>query len=232
MSTERGHRVAFQLHPGATLEWHADDAPNGRMALPLWLVWSRLAAQHAADAETARQSDQLIDGISLALLNPGSSIEDDLDEDTPRPTEGTPEFDASLVAVVAAALAVDGLYGSVKPLVNPPASKAKRARRIIETLKLGFSIGREAHRWRYELDWLFRTRDIAAHHAEELRPITVLRVTAETVLWSSNEAWLFSAPNARRAADLCAEIIDVCLAKPKRSTRECAAERRQGTSAA
>jgi hypothetical protein len=61
--------------------------------------------------------------------------------------------------------------------------------------------------------------------------MTIVRVTAETVLVSSNEAWYFSAPNAHRAANLCAEIIDVCLAKPKRATREWATTRRDGTSA-
>jgi hypothetical protein len=231
MSIENGPRVAFQLSPGATLQWHVHDAPNGLMAPPLWLVWSRLAVEHAAIAEAARESDRVIDAVSLALQNPSSTIEDYLDSDDPRPTEGTAEFDASLIAIVASAVAVDGLYGSVKPLINPPASTATRPRQIIETLKLGFSIGRESHRWLPELDWLFDVRDVAVHHAEELRPMTIVRVTAETVLVSSNEAWYFSAPNAHRAANLCAEIIDVCLAKPKRATREWATTRRHGTGA-
>ena len=42
---------------------------------------------------------------------------------------------------------------------------------------------------------------------------------------SSSEAWLFSAPNARRAADLCADIIHACLAKPKPATRDWARQR-------
>jgi hypothetical protein len=232
MSIENGPRVAFQLSPGATLQWHVDNAPNGLMALPLWLVWSRLAVEHATIAEAARESDRVIDAVALALQNPGSTIEDYLDSDDPRPTEGTPEFDASLIAIVASAVAVDGLYGSVKPLINPPASTASRPRQIIETLKLGFSIGRESHRWLPELDWLFDVRDLAVHRAEEFRPMTIVRVTAETVLVSSNEAWYFSAPNAHRAANLCAEIIDVCLAKPKRATCEWATTRRHGTGAA
>jgi hypothetical protein len=228
MSTDRPRRVTFALPPGATLYQHVADAPNGVMALPLWLVWSRLSDHHAATAERVRDSDRVIDATSLALANPGTSINDYLDDDEACPAGGTPEFDASLVAVVAAALAVDGFYGSVKPLVNPPRSNARRVRQIIETLKLGFSVGKEAHAWLSELDWLFDARDIAVHHSEQLRPMTVVRVTDETVLVSANEAWLFSAPNARRAAALCAEMIESCLAKPKRSTREWAKQRRRG----
>ncbi|MHB8660093.1 MAG: hypothetical protein ACYC91_19570 [Solirubrobacteraceae bacterium] len=197
------------------------------MALPLWLVWSRLASQHADTADAARVPDRYVDATSLALANPGSSVDDYLATDEPRPAEGTPEFDAALVAIVASALAIDGLYGAVKPLIKPPPSTAKRQRQIIETLKLGFSIGRESHRWLNELDWLFETRDVAVHHAEQLRVMQILRVTDETVLVSSAEAFLFSAPNGRRAADFCAEVIRTCLAKPKSMTREWAAQRRQ-----
>jgi hypothetical protein len=75
MSIENGPRVAFQLSPGATLQWHVDNAPNGLMALPLWLVWSRLAVEHATIAEAARESDRVIDAVALALQNPGSTIE-------------------------------------------------------------------------------------------------------------------------------------------------------------
>ena len=127
-------RVVFQLPPGASVYWHKDDAPNGVMALPLWLVWSRLASNHAVMAEAARVTDRYVDATSRALQNPGSSIDDCLAESQPRPGEGTPEFEASLIAIVASALAIDGLYGAVKPprqssAINSEPSSARSSKR-------------------------------------------------------------------------------------------------------
>jgi len=198
------------------------------MAMPLWLFWSRLAASHAAQAMEARPSDAYLDAVSMALQTPGSTIDDFLPtQEQPAPV-GTAELDASLVAVVASALAIDGLYGASKSLIRPPPSTASRPRRILETLKLGFSVGRDSTRWLPELDWLFRVRDLAVHHQECLRPAVITRVTSQTVVVSATEVEMFSAPNACRAASLCAEIISTCLGNPKRATREWAEDRRRG----
>lgn len=226
MSSGSGRRTYFALPPGAQLIWHAEDTPSGMMALPLWLVWSRLSREHAAIAEAAREPDRVVDARSRALQGTGMTVEDYLEGDPWRPPEGMSELDASLIAVVASALAIDGFYGSVKAVVQPPTSKATRRRRIIEALKLGFTVGRESQAWGAELDWLFNARDKAVHHSDAPGPMTVVRTTGETVVVSSPEAALFSAPNARRAADFCTQIIDTCLARPKRITREWAAERR------
>jgi hypothetical protein len=62
---------------------------------------------------------------------------------------------ASMVAISAAANAIDGLHGAVKPVINPPGSRAKRHRQIIEALELSFSVGRHQSRWPQDLGWLF-----------------------------------------------------------------------------
>lgn len=202
--------------------------PSGQMSLPLWLIWARLADSHAAQAETARPSDRVVDATSLALQTPGSKVSDFLSEAETPELAGRDELEASLVAVIAAALAIDGLYGATKPFVNSPSSKARRERQIIETLKLGFAIGRESHRWLPGLTWLFKSRDIAVHHQEDLRPITISRVTDEPIVCSAMETELFWPFNARRAANLCNDIIAACLRKPKPATRTWAAKRALG----
>ena len=54
-------------------------------------------------------------------------------------------------------------------------------------------------------------------------------MTGETVIVSSEEAALFTAPNSQRAAALATTIIDTCLAKPKAATRAWVAARDKAT---
>lgn len=140
--------------------------------------------------------------------------------------EEYPEMVYSMVAVGAAAYALDGFYGSIKPLVNPPRSRGKRSRQILEALKLGFRIGSHAPRWQGELDWLFETRDSSVHHAEDFRPVVVSRTTEKTILAGGPECFSFSAESAGRAALLTFEIVRSCLERPKAATKAWAMERK------
>jgi hypothetical protein len=135
------------------------------------------------------------------------------------------EMFAAMVAVAAAAHALDGFYGTVKPLVSPPASTASRGRQVLEALKLGFKIGPHASTWLTGMDWLFKTRDRAVHHDEVFPTLVSHRVTEETVVFGAPELEAFSAASAERAAELATTILITCIENPKPATAEWAAMR-------
>jgi hypothetical protein len=206
--------------PGARAVVRRDGA-EGRISIPLWLVWMQLARRHASEAAMANPSDAFLDAYSASLAGIESAVPEGetVTGDDMRP---------AMMAVASAAHALDGFYGSVKPFIDPRATgRARRSRRILETLKLGFYVGRESHEWLREIDWLFNTRDNAVHHAEELRPLVVVRQTEETVVYSGSESFNFSAASAQRAADLAESVIGSCLSKPKPATAEWATDRFQ-----
>ena len=205
----RTRRLMTMLPPGGTLTM---DQTGNRLSIPVWLYWLQLAQSHAADATKAILSDAMVDNLSLRLF--GSDVES---VDMPPDSEGVAEMKEAMEAISAAAHAIDGFYGVVKPLVNPPKSAAKRHRQILETLKLGFAIGPYQNSWLGDLDWLFTTRDGIVHHAEDQRPLVVARITEATILVSSPEAYRLSAPNAQRAAMIAQTLIETCLAHPKAS---------------
>ncbi len=77
-----------------------------------------------------------------------------------------------MVAVSAAAHAIDGFYGDVDEHI--PVSDALRATwkkndtprpsRILETLRAGFRVGNRTNEWPREFRWLAGLRDAAVHH--------------------------------------------------------------------
>jgi hypothetical protein len=82
-------------------------------ALPLWASWTEIALRQASLAEEHQQSDARLDARSAELAGE--------ERERPSETEGQPidEVFSAMVAVTAAAFALDAFYGSVRPLVNP-----------------------------------------------------------------------------------------------------------------
>lgn len=203
----------IELPPGAMVELTKD---GSKASVPLWLYWLQIAESHAEMAEKARPSDAYLDYLSAQLAH--------LDVPKVEPGEGengVRETTAAMVAITAAAHALDGFYGAVKRSVQAPGSKAKRPKRhrqILETVKLGFRVGSFALQWLDELDWLFETRDLIVHHAEELRPLVVIRVTEQTVVAGGPEGFAVGADSARRAATLARKVISECLGHPRANT--------------
>lgn len=111
--------------------------------------WLQIAAQASDDAEDAR----------IAAVE----AERDDDEVFNRALER--EFRASMIAVAAAAFAIDAFYGSV--LQHAPDTKVEASTRdgaIFETLKRAFSLGAtEQAALRERLRVIFRLRDDAVH---------------------------------------------------------------------
>jgi len=213
-------RMVFIVPPGACAVLSSDG--SGGSSIPVWFYWLRVAHLQAEIAQSARPSDEMIDWSSAQL----AGIERERPS-TADPSEWSETF-AALVAVSAATHALDGLYGTVTPLIVTHFTHASRRRRILETLKLGFRVGKVAQqRWIGEFDWLYRLRDDAIHHAEAIRPLVEYRVTDESVVWGAPESLAYQAESARRAADLVVDVVRECLTNPKPGTAEWAAQWRQ-----
>lgn len=213
-------RWVIVLPGGARARVSRDGNDASVFMSPMWLYWAQIARAHADLAERSVTPEAAVDAFSASLAG--------MEAEAPRPLpgQGTEEMLAAMVSVAAAAHALDGLYGSVKPLLSLPPSRARRSRRILEALKAGFRVGRQAPHWQAEVDWLFDTRDAAVHPAEVFRPLVVRRVTAHTVVYSGIEVATYSAAAARRAADLASTVITACLDNPKPATKDWAETRR------
>ncbi len=57
------------------------------------------------------------------------------------------------------------------------------------------------------------------HHADDYRPMRVIRQTDSAVVFGGNELATLTANSAMRAATLAREVVDTCLANPKSATR-------------
>ncbi|MFP5361385.1 MAG: hypothetical protein ACLGI5_01490 [Thermoleophilia bacterium] len=208
-------RTIMELPPGASTTLREDGAV---IDFPMWAYWLRIAHDHAAEAERERPTDDYIDRIADALAAIGSEVEPAEHEDDGDLNRSTR---AAMTALVAAAIAVDGFYGTVAE-VAPRVEAGARHSIILETLKVAFAIGALQQRWAKDLKWLFKTRDTAVHHAAAPRQVVTVRETDRTVVVGAPEAASFAADQARRAADLAIEIVTTCLANPKTLTRDLA----------
>jgi hypothetical protein len=204
--------------PGAyTVPTDGKGASTGYVSFAI--LWLRISLHQAGLAE----QDQLTEDKALAVKR---ALEDG---GGPLPAEGEPnEMDASMVALAAAAFAIDAFYGALRPIVKPPRSNASRDKQVFELLKHGFKVGREQRHWESQLKWLFAERDRCVHHSEKPRPLVPRVSPAEVVMMVVPEALNFSAANARKAADIVAEIFDYCFANPKPVTATWTERRKDG----
>lgn len=162
--------------------------PSVRMVTPVWVYWCEIAQEQTQLAVRAARSN-----------------------------DPHGELLASMVAIAAAAHALDGLYGSLKPMVGSAPSDAARHRQVLELLKHGFAIGKKSHEWADEFEWLFELRDWAVHHGEsDLEPVR--HPTLPTNV--APESAAYSATSAERAFELLRDVLRTCLRNPKPATRE------------
>lgn len=207
------------MPPGA-IALHNEADNTWKFSVPLWQYWYQIARRSANEALAQRTPDVVIDASSARMYG-GEERKIPPDVRIPHPGD---EMFASMVAVAASAHAIDGFYGSIKQLVNPPASNAARARQIHEALKLGFNVGKPSQLWLKDLDWLFKARDGIVHHAEKYEPMALLRETEETEIYGSPDLIGLKAETADRAARIAETIISICVRNPKPATKKWAEE--------
>lgn len=165
----------------------------------LWLIWASVALEHASTARRARDAAlQASDSTEVSHWM-------------------RQEFDASLVAVAAAAHSLDALYGSTAvPQSTRDQWTGRRTRRhgkIREALKLLFETGPVQTQWVTEFEWLFDLRDAAAH-AEESPKLTV----PHPVGTNTDPNFLaYSTESAARACRLLLTVLRRCADYPRSS---------------
>lgn len=177
--------------------------PGITMTSPVWFWWTQIARDQLKHARAAATSDAPLNTEKL------------LDETFP-----------SMIVVSASAHALDGFYGTIKPIVQPPPSAASRHRQILEALKLGFHVGAKMHVWVGEFDWLFDLRDAALHH-EEVFNSPVAHPSLPTNVAPENAD--YSLRSAERAWTLLKDVLTTCLEAPKPPITEWVARKRPST---
>lgn len=179
------------------------DGTRGGARIAMWEQWLDLAERHAAHADECHDPD---------VTRTASETPE------PKVVAGSSEFQHTMLAVVAAANALDGLYGSIRRFVSPPRSSAKRHRQILEALKLGFDVGGSVQGWHNELDWLFDLRNWVVHHDDVYGPLQIVHETPGDIVLMPVDLLRLQAPSAMRAATLARDVVDTCVKRPKPST--------------
>jgi hypothetical protein len=173
----------------------------------LWPRWSRIAVEQEKATRQARREAE--DDYAAYHKGEGSGPAEALGR----------ELDAAMQAVSAAGHALDCFYGAVKGYGVVPAEterawsrgRTKRPNQILETLKLGFGVGKVAQRWNDDLAWLFGLRDGAVHYEEALKEPQLHPIGYHM----APEHVTYSVESVKRAVDLLLGVLDKCFANPK-----------------
>ncbi len=142
-----------------------------------------------------------------------------------RATNPVNEFRPSLMAMTAAAFALDALYGVGQQLIPPPGGTSPKNRpsrrpprgpQVAELLKRGVSPGKLARSCPERITALYDTRDDAVHFGEEdaepvFHPALSSHVAPEIF------EWRFEA--AEEAVDLLLEVLTKWAHNPSRHTK-------------
>lgn len=184
------------------------DGPVGgplvfEVSLDMWPAWLEIAAAHAAAAEDARQR------LAAADAADGETVGALLAE----------ECREGMVAMAAAAIAIDAFYGSVRERVDLSSLDAKwtpatpRSARVFEGIRQAFVMtNKQAGARRAVIRELFKFRDWAVHPPAKFSAPQLHEVLQVGVEW---RYVAFGAPNATWAAANARELIRLCLLRPR-----------------
>jgi hypothetical protein len=171
------------------------------MRTHLWMSWTRIAIDHEMLAKAARG---------------------ELKQAAPEERDGfmlQGEADAALVAICAAAFALEAFTRELDDLITPPPATLAAwqdnpppaDRQVLELLKLAVDPRGLVAMWTRELAWLFGVRGAAVHYEganEPTQPHPVgINVSVAQVTHSLE--------NATRAVDLLLGILERCRDRPK-----------------
>jgi hypothetical protein len=181
--------------------------PQARISMRthLWMSWARIALQHETMTTAARQELQ-----QAAHENRNGYMLQN-------------EADAALVAICAAAFALEALSRELDELITiPPATLAAWQRKpppadkqVLELLKLAVDPRGLVNVWKRELAWVFGVRGGAVHYrgvSEPAQPHPIgINVAVAQVTYSFE--------NATRAVNLLLGVLERCRARPKPPVR-------------
>lgn len=161
----------------------------------LWIWWAQIAIEHETTAADARRQ-------AMPLTPAGDGFGEVFSR----------EARSSMIAISAAAHALDALYGSVKSRV-PESTAEDRPMHIFDALRAAIYVRGSAGggRWAAELKWLFGLRDAAVHFEEKAMP----SVPHPTGTHSGVENATYALENANRAVALLIEVLETFVQQPR-----------------
>lgn len=119
------------------------------------------------------------------------------------------ELRAAMVAIAAAAFAIDALY------MLDPAERVRTSNRIgtiVETLKVALELGKRGQVWQTEIPALFDRRDELVHFRGELH-VAGLHPTGKSYV--SRESVTYTAESTSSAVDLALEVLTTAYRSPR-----------------
>lgn len=164
------------------------------------IKWFRIALEHERAALEARDRAEAAAEGSQEM---GRAFDD--------------ELRAAMVAIAAAAFAIDALYATVNDMLDAAqrptfARGVKRPGRIVETLKRALELGKLGAEWQTKVPGLFDLRDELVHfegefHEGALHPTGKSNVSIENVR--------YTAEAASAAVDLALEVLATAYRSPR-----------------
>lgn len=188
-----------KLHGGLTIHVHYDVCPT----------WLELASRHLSDAEERRSA-------RIQAWN--------ADDQDARTASLEAEFESSMQAIMAAAIAIDSFYASLRDKVEIPIettrawreNKTARYKQIAEVFRRAFSLPpRYSVNLRRNLKEIFKIRDMAIHPSGEVTAPVLHPELQVGVEWRFA---LFRAENAQAVVQGAQSIVRELAAKGKPST--------------
>jgi hypothetical protein len=172
--------------------------------LDVWPYWLDVGMDHTREATLTR--------IQLR--------EADASDDKAKATLLSEECQSGMVAICAAAFALDAFYGALisrrdlsRLAAVWRAARTPRHARIFETLRQSFSMSNsEAKAIRGAIGELFKFRDWAVHPPSEFKAPIAHPVIRSGVEW---RFVAFSAPNAEKSIVNATKVIRLCLGRPR-----------------
>lgn len=174
-------------------------------------TWLELASRHLSDAEERKCA-------RIAAWN--------TDDQNARAASMEAEFESSMQAIMAAAIAIDSFYASLKDKTDiPPATiqawrekKTARYKQIVEVIRSSFSIKpRNCVHLRQNIKEIFRLRDMAVHPSGNVSAPVFHPELQVGVEWRFA---LFRAENAKAVVQSAQSIIHELVANGKPSKPE------------
>lgn len=200
---------------GLTLSVGDDGKLSGRSEIQvqydLCPTWLELAARQLSDAEDRKHT-------RIAAWS--------TEDQDARATSMKEEFESSMLAIMAAAIAIDSFYASLRDKTAIPQdtikawkkNKTARYKQIAEVLRIGFSITQgEFDDLRHSLEEIFRIRDKAIHPSANVAALVLHPELGVGVEW---RFVLFRADVAKPVVQSAQRIIHELVAKGKPSTPE------------
>lgn len=183
--------------------------PGIRIQTHLWPTWGEIAIDEEANARSARAEHLK---LAAGKQNLGNTM--------------TMELRASMVSIVAASHSLDALYGVLADFVIEPELRQKwrerretgkkgppRHRQVLETIRRSVVLDAGTlDRWAADFAWLFRLRDQAVHHQEEMaEPVPHPAGTTNSgAIYAS-----YCVETAGRAVELLLEVLGHVVSSPR-----------------